>query len=456
MTTAPRRSPSAVTDSPGGLRLDLLVAGFAAGLVATAALVGLWLLDRGVPIHAPAPPLFARWLPHLGPGTAPAVLVAVLVTVWGPTLAARLAWRPLLVLSYLAALAWTLSLALVDGWQRGIAGRLTSKPEYLREVPGVTDVPTMLATFSERIVGLDADTWTTHVAGHPPGALLVFVGLDRAGLPGGAPAALLCVLVGASACVAVAVTLRALGAEPLARAALPFGVLLPAAVWVGASADGLFAGVLAWGVALLAVAAARPRLDGPGTAAAAVGGLLLGACLYLSYGLVLAGLLALAVLAYTRRLAPLLVAGAGVAAVVAAFTAAGFWWLDGYHKVTIRYYQPGEWGLDRPYSYWIWANLAALTIALGPAAVAGLRRAAAGWRRHAIRPAVLLCGAALLAVLIADVSGLSKAEVERIWLPFTGWLIAAAALLPTRQMRWWLAGQASVALAVNHLLLTGW
>jgi hypothetical protein len=30
----------------------------------------------------------------------------------------------------------------------------------------------------------------------------------------------------------------------------------------------------------------------------------------------------------------------------------------------------------------------------------------------------LLVGAALTAVLLADVSGLSKAEVERIWLPF--------------------------------------
>jgi methylthioxylose transferase len=69
---------------------------------------------------------------------------------------------------------------------------------------------------------------------------------------------------------------------------------------------------------------------------------------------------------------------------------------------------------------------------------------------------VLLCAAAGIAVLVADVSGLSKAEVERIWLPFAVWLIAAAGLLPTRQARWWLAGQAAVALAVNHLLLTTW
>ncbi|MGH3709277.1 MAG: hypothetical protein ACRDRQ_14495 [Pseudonocardiaceae bacterium] len=47
-------------------------------------------------------------------------------------------------------------------------------------------------------------------------------------------------------------------------------------------------------------------------------------------------------------------------------------------------------------------------------------------------------------------------EVERIWLPFAVWLVAAAGLLPARQARWWLAAQVAVALAVNHLLLTMW
>ena len=46
---------------------------------------------------------------------------------------------------------------------------------------------------------------------------------------------------------------------------------------------------------------------------------------------------------------------------------------------------------------------------------------------------------ALLAIVFADLSMLSKAETERIWLPFTMWLTAAAALLPPRSHRWWLA-----------------
>jgi hypothetical protein len=68
--------------------------------------------------------------------------------------------------------------------------------------------------------------------------------------------------------------------------------------------------------------------------------------------------------------------------------------------------------------------------------------------------AVALAAAALAAVLVADVSGMSKAEVERIWLPFAVWLAGPCALLP--RTRCWLAAQAVLALAVNHLLLTVW
>jgi hypothetical protein len=429
--------------------------GSAALLVTAAVVVGVELLQQGVPLHVDAPPLGAQWLPHVGRGTVPAALVAMLVILRGPELAARLPWRPLLGISTVAALAWTMSLALVDGWQRGVADRLTTDTEYLHDVPRVSDVGAMLRIFAERIPGLQPESWTTHVAGHPPGALLVFVGLDRIGLPGGVPAALLCVLIGATAGIAVAVTLRALGAEAAARAALPFSVLFPGAVWIGVSADGLFAGVLAWGVALLALGASRPKPDLRTVVTSAAGGLLLGASLYLSYGLVLAGLLPLAVAITTHRVAPLLVAGAGVVAVVVAFAVAGFWWFDGYQQVVIRYYQPGEYGLERPYSYWVWANLACLAVVLGPAGVAGLRRVIAAGHGQP-RALVALCAAAVLAVLAADLSGLSKAEVERIWLPFAVWLVAAAALLPARQIRWWLGAQAVIALAVNHLLLTTW
>ncbi|HLU55633.1 MAG TPA: hypothetical protein VKZ81_09230 [Pseudonocardia sp.] len=418
------------------------VSGAALGVVA-AALVGRALLADGVNIFLPFPPLLAEWLPHVGPGTPAAVAVAVLVVARGPELSARLAWGPLLAAGYAAAVTWTVALALVDGWRRGVVERLSSSQEYLHDVPRVTDVAAMLRTFADHILTDRPGFWTTHVGAHPPGALLTFVWLDRLGLGGGGPAGVVVMLVGASAPIAVAVAVRALGAEDVARRALPFGVLLPGAVWVGVSADGMFAAVLAWGVALLAVACARPRAD----VVAVLAGVLLGWCLYLSYGLVLGALPALAVLVATRGVRAGALAAVGALAVVAAFTASGFWWFTGFERVQVIY--AASIAATRPYAYFVWANLAAVLFALGPAVVAGLRRA-----RGLPARAALLTAAGVAAILLADLSGMSKGEVERIWLPFAVWLVIPCALLP--RPRYWLAAQAVLALAVNHLLLTVW
>ncbi|WP_410600369.1 hypothetical protein [Amycolatopsis sp. lyj-90] len=436
-----------------GRRADLIAVALAMLGVAAAIAVGLYYNrpGSGVVIYAFAPPLFGLWLPHVGPGSVAAVVLAILVVTKGPSLAARLRWRPLLALGYVAALAWTFSLAMIDGWTRGFTGRLTTEHEYLHEVPGITDIPKMLSEFSSRILDYQPDSWTTHVSGHPPGATLVFVWLDRLGLHGGAWASTLVVLVGCLAVVAVPVTLSALGRQDAARTVLPFAVLTPGAIWIGVSADGLFAGVTATGIALLALATRRRILALPG-------GLLLGFGLFLSYGLVLLGVIVLAVVVLTRQWRILLLALAGVAAVVVAFALTGFWWLDGYHLVVERYYQ----GIAtlRPYSYWVWADLAAVLIALGPAVIAGTRRAGAAFlgepKRSFRDPVVLIVLAAALTIAFADLSGLSKAEVERIWLPFEVWLLPAVALLPSPGRRWWLAASAATALVVNHLVLTSW
>jgi hypothetical protein len=141
-------------------------------------------------------------------------------------------------------------------------------------------------------------------------------------------------------------------------------------------------------------------------------------------------------------------------AVVAVFAAAGFWWFDGYLLVQERYWQ----GIanDRPFQYWGWANFASVVCAIGLGSVAGLGRVfdiAAIKRRSGLHLLVL---GALLAIVVADLSQLSKAETERIWLPFTVWLVASAALLPPRSARWWLALNVIGALAINHLILTNW
>ncbi|GAA3547359.1 hypothetical protein GCM10022222_33730 [Amycolatopsis ultiminotia] len=442
---------------------DVAAVVLAAGLVGAATTVGL-AYNRpgaGVVIYAYAPPLFGDWLPHVGPGTPFAIVLAAAVVLWGPALAARLPWRRLLLLGYATTVGWTMALVMVDGWVRGFTTRIATDNEYLHEVPNIPDIPEMLRSFSSRILEGAPHFWTTHVAGHPPGATLVFVWLDRIGLGGGAWAAAACVVVGSLVAVAVPATLALLGRPDAARAVLPFAVLLPGAVWIGASADGLFAGVTATGIALLALSVAaftHGRRSAP--LAAVAGGLVLGFGIFLSYGLVLLGLVAVAVLIAGRQWRTALIAAAAALLVVGAFAVAGFWWLDGYHLLVQRYYQ----GIAhlRPYSYWVWADLAAFAIACGPAVVAALRRTVTGAvRTRPVRtllhdPVVLLVFAAALAVLLADVSGMSKAEVERIWLPFGVWLLPATALLRPGSRRWWLAAQAGTALLVNHLVLTGW
>jgi hypothetical protein len=72
------------------------------------------------------------------------------------------------------------------------------------------------------------------------------------------------------------------------------------------------------------------------------------------------------------------------------------------------------------------------------------------------RVVLWLAGAGVAMVLLADLSQMSRAEVERIWLPFLPWVLVACALLPERWRRPGLALQVAFALVVQHLLFTGW
>ena len=405
---------------------------------------------------ADAAPIFGWWRPHMGWGTVPAILIGLAAVLWGQSLTQRLSWRRLTFTTWTTSFAWAFALAMVDGWQPGFAGRLTSKHEYLRQVPSITDIPEAVRTFASRILDFQPHSWITHVSGHPPGALLTFVWLDRIGLGGGAWAGLFCVLVGSSAAAAVIVAVRALSGEQTARLVAPFAAVAPTAIWIAVSADGYYAGVAAWGIALLALAVRgtgrRAVLTGAGS------GLLLGWGIFLNYGLALMALPALAVLicASNRRagVRAAIPAVAAALAVVGVFAIAGFWWFDGYTLVQQRYWQ----GIanNRPFQYWGWANLASVVCAVGLGTVAGIGRVfdiAAIKRRSGIHLLVL---AALVAILFADLSRLSKAETERIWLPFEVWLLAAGALLPVRAQRWWLSLNVIGALLLNHFIFTNW
>ncbi|MRX44069.1 hypothetical protein GJR97_10060 [Agromyces sp. Q22] len=429
--------------------------GIALALIALAMIVPP-LLGQSVHIRS-FPPLHAEWMPRLGPGTLPAVLLAVAAAVWGVPLARRLRWGALLGVVYAVAVAWMVALATVDSWD-GIGQVLEHRYEYLGTAREVTDFGATLRDYVAHIPLDSVDNWPVHIAGHPPGALLFFVVLVRLGLGGGLAAGFVVLLVGATASLAVLALLRRLGAEGAARRAAPFLAMGPAAIWFAVSADGMFAAVAAWGLCTLGFAATARR---PAAMAAwsVLAGLLLGYCVMMSYGLPILGILALAVLALGRDWRPLPIAAAAALAVVLAFAAFGFLWWEAFPVLVERYWDGVA--SRRQFTYWVWGNLAALAISAGPlvgAAIATAGARAVGWRSEARpeRVVIVLALAAAATILAADLSQMSKAEVERIWLPFVPWLLVGTALLTERWRRVGFAGQLAFALLVQHLLVTSW
>lgn len=355
-----------------------------------------------------APPFAGHWDLRLGLWLL--VLLPLAGSLWAyAPMMARLSWARLLLASSGMAVLWSVALALVDGVDDGLKGPLLPPGEYLDGVDRVDDVSRFVATFTDNIVD-GPDRLVTQVAGHPPLLVVLLTGLKAVGLGGPWPLVVLFVLVGCSSVAAVLIAVRAVCDEATARACAPFLSLAPGAIWIAVSADTVFTAVAAWGLSALAVSRSRPR----GDLLALVGGVVLGLALMLSYGVLPLGLVALALLGNLRRLA---VASLGLVAVFGAFVAAGFWWLDGLSETLIRV-QVGSGGY-RPYEYFVIGNLACL-----------------------------------VAVVVTDLSGASRAEVERIWLPFAPWLLVATARLD--HPRRWLALHIAFGLVLALTLRAKW
>jgi hypothetical protein len=385
-----------------------------------------------------------HWLPPLHAtrraletGVLPALLVGLAATSLLPRWFDRLGWRPLVAATFAGATAWAVLLAVSDGW-RELVDPIASRYDYLAAVPGVGSDPVRwLGEFTELV-----PTLPTHPSAHPPLPVLLMWGLDRIGLGGPEIAAAACIGVGASSVAAVLITARVLGGESLARRAAPFLVLAPFALTVATSFDALFAGIAAWAVAVLAIALER-RSVMIGICA----GMLLVSALYLNYGLIVLGAIAVAVAAlrWVPRVA--LAAVAGGLVVIMAFTAAGFWWFDGV-SATHEVWSASHGG-NRPYAYTLLGNFAVFAVLVGPATAA-----AAGWVRH--RSLAVLGGAALIAVLALDLAGVTRGEVERIWLPFAPWAVVVTAALPPRWVRPALLAQVLLAVVVQWTLRLSW
>lgn len=442
----------------------LPLAGWAA-LIVLARVVGERLYDADPLVRIGNAPLVGSADLRLSAWALPAVAFAGAALAWGPPLARRLPLPRLLAAVYGAALAWPALLALSDG-PRALPAPLESRYEYLHDIGRVGAPGRFLTHFTELL-----PTYATHVKGHPPGMVLLLAGIDAIGLGGAPVATALILLVAALAAPAALLTLRHVADEAALRAAAPFVALAPAAVWTATSADALFMGVGACAVACVVLATGAPtdrRADTVARPAGAsaklrrsastraaqaltqhradalalAGGLLFGALLLLSYGGVLLAAIPLVVALRRRRLRPLLLAAAGAGLVLAAFALAGFWWLDGLRATRALY--SGGVASRRPYFAFALIDLGALALATGPALAVALARLRAAPLPPAAR---LLPAGALLAVGLATASGMSRGEVERIWLPFMPWLLLATCALP--RPRRWLAAQLALALALQ-------
>ena len=423
--------------------------------LAGTAVWGAALQGGGTDLKLFAPPFFADWGPRPGWGIALLVVIALVVARWGPTAARLLAWRRLLAVTWLTTVAWSVALAASTSWA-GLTRSLRSRYDYAAALPVVRRVGlgTYVSTYVSRLDGAP-----THVKSHPPGMVVLLRSLELGGLRGSGWGAAVLIAVTATVPIGVAVTVRRLGAPAAARAVLPFLVCAPWTLLVATVADGVFAAAVVWGIALLAAAASA----GDRRTAAALGlasGAALAGSLYLSYGLVpLVTALATAVLLSTRRYRLVVPVLAGAGASVAVWTVAGFRWLDGFGAA--RALSRAGAAAHRPYAYFVVANLVVFAVMLGPAVVAAWARrptpSASARPDLFASPLRWLAGASLVAVALADLSGLSKGEVERIWLPFLPFATLVVVRLASSRRAWsWIAAQAAVTIALQTLLVWPW
>jgi hypothetical protein len=383
----------------------------------------------------------------------PAIAVSVLLLGLVPYVK-TLRFRALLVVSWVAAAAWTTSVAATDGLS-AIPAPMRRANEYRAALPALDHGPAhFLRTYTSALPG-----YPTQVKGHPPLPVLVLWAWEKVGFHGPGWSAALVIAVGTSSVVAVAITVKALTDADQARRLLPFLVLAPATAWLATSMDAFFVGVAAWAVTLATLAAGQARRSSA-LAFGIAAGLLLGCLPYLSYGLLPFAVIAAVAFVSARRLAhragnlppahpaiSLAATIASAAGVAAIFTVAGFWWPAGVratHQLYLHTYGSGT----RPYNYFLLGNLAVAALMIGPAVTVALTRRG----RPKLLTAVL--AATLLAVIVSDISGYTRGEVERIWLPYAPWLLVAAAnLVPRRGI---LAAQILTALAVQSLVLSPW
>ncbi|MQM26197.1 hypothetical protein [Glycomyces albidus] len=386
-----------------------------------------------------AMPLFGSWEWHfdatlLAPAAVGALVIAAL-----PALAARWRWRYTLLASAAAGVAFSLALAVAHSHPR----TWTDLDHHYASNRHLVDDAGGFAPFLQHYTELQlAGAYPVHLQSHPPGLVLFFWGAAKLGLDGLVFQNAV-IQLGVAATVAAALAIgRDVAGERLARRAAPFLVIAPASYW-HSNADLIFAGVTLAAVACLILA--TNRTGARCAVLTAAGGLLAGAALMLSFSAALLALPVLVVAVRRRRWGVLLAGGALALAVVLAPLLWGYWWLEGLQTTRVRYYAGVA--AVRGYWYFLLANLAVFALALGPATAVALTRLRD-------RRMWIVVGSCLAAVAVADLSGMSSAETERIWQPFMPLVLLAGCAL-TRP-RAWLTLQLAVAVVLAAALRVQW
>jgi hypothetical protein len=391
------------------------------------------------------PPFLMSWSPHLRWPVLAGVAVAGLMIAGAPWAVSRLrSGAVFAVLAYLATIALGLAVNAArrgpSGWSHVFVlngtGSFEASREYLPALSALRGgIAHYVRDFPQLVHGLP-----THTKGNPPGPviamhLLHITTADRL--------AAACIVVGAL-CAPLAYALgRELGDDRRGRIAAVLTAFSPSVVLFGVtSVDYAFAGV---GMAIAVLMLARPRL------VVVAGCVLAGIASFFSY--VLLAIPVWAVLCSARRdgvrRAVWLAAGALAAGLAVTLVLALVWGYDPIAMLrSVRgIYAKGA-AAHRPYAFWVFGSPAAFLVMLG-APITWLAARAVGRGE----PAAL---ALAVVIVVAALAGFTKAETERIWLPFIPLACVAAASLPLRRLRLLLVVLAVQAIAVEVLFGTVW
>jgi methylthioxylose transferase len=419
---------------------------------------------RGYELGTPLPPFLMSWTPDLHWPVAIALVLAVGCAWAAPWAIERVrSGAAFATLGYVVTLAVGLAVAAARmgtaGWSHvfdlGPGGSFEAKFEYLPALPALRrGVAYYVGHFAQLLPGLP-----THTKGNPPGPL---VAMHLLGLTTPGRLAAACVVVGSLVTpltYALGRSIRSgvssgraaggasgdavVDAERRGRVAATFAAFSPCVLIYGfTSFDFVFAAIGA-AVAWLLVSR-RGRVVALGCVAA-------GVAVFFSWVLLAIPAWAVVVV-YVREgrgSAFRLAVGAAAGVVAVTLLLVAVW---GYDPIAILRAVHDAYGkgaaAQRPYAFWLFGSPAAWITLLGPPIVwLALRSLQRG------EPAAV---ALALIVLVSAVAGFTKAETERIWLPYVPLACAAAAASPIMRLRAALVAMALAAVAVTVLFGTTW